>query len=329
MMVPKLSLCITTFNRPLCLDQALASIARNLKGGEPIEIVVSDNNGSDQTSGVIERWRKSLPLVYYRNPVNIGADKNVAQSVSLACGEYVWLFSDDDIVIDEAIRYLLDFLSAHHDIGYIFYSRVLVDENLNPITNKPQPDGLSADQIFSDGYSLFTSNGGQISTVIGFLSSTVIKRKLFLENLGEPCTVGVGSTNDWAHFRVILKAIRTEKCAILAKTGIFCRLQPTPFNLNSAIWFDDYIRSFLSMIKLGYSRELCMMTIKKIIRAHSKSFVVDKARGLRNDNIFSYLSKLQCSQFAPAARQWLILSFLPSSVLNVALKAVMFSRRCL
>ncbi len=37
----------------------------------------------------------------------------------------------------------------------------------------------------------------------------------------------------------------------------------------------------------GYSAETCFKNIKVLIRVFSKSFVVDKTRGLRNNNIVS------------------------------------------
>jgi hypothetical protein len=127
---------------------------------------------------------------------------------------------------------------------------------------------------------------------------------------------------------IILQAIVASKCAVLARPGVLCRLQNArSFRVNSKVWFDDYIATFLFAKKLGYSAELCDRTIQQIIRSFSKSVVVDKAKGLRSDSIPFALSRLDCPHLISVPTlPWQILSLLPPKVLDSGLRLYMLVR---
>lgn len=321
----KLSICIPTFNRVDCLDAALKSIAENLQGQNSAEVVVSDNNSSDATECIVKYYQEQLPILYHKNSANIGGIKNLVKAISLAKGEYVWLFSDDDIMISGSVKYLLDFLANHKDIEYVFFPRALVTKDLQSTIHVVQPIAVMSDTIFPDGKSLFISCDGQMPSILGFFSSTIIRRNLWAENIKKP---NVSLSNTWAHLITILNAILDKKCAILGKVGVLCRLQnPTVFSVNSKVWFDDYIRCFLLAMELGYSQELCSASIRRIIRSFSKGFVVDKAKGLRTDNILACLSELHCKDLTVKSFPWFYFSFLPSKILNLAFRTFIWGRK--
>ncbi len=86
-----------------------------------IEILISDNNSSDETQTLVqEKLRDGVPLRYQRNIENIGADRNFLQCFELARGKYVWIVGDDDVIVPGAIaqitRYLLQ---DEYDLVYV------------------------------------------------------------------------------------------------------------------------------------------------------------------------------------------------------------------
>jgi hypothetical protein len=113
-----------------------------------------------------------------------------------------------------------------------------------------------------------------------------------------------------------LRAIKDCKCAVLAKIGVYARLNYRPVKANSRIGFDDSIICFTDAMNLGYSRKQCLDTIKAIIRIESKSFVVDKACGKRKDTITSFLFKYNLSGMAWVSFPWFLISMLPVNILG-------------
>ena len=104
----KLSIANPTHNGAKYIREALDSIICQLNDiDEEIEIVISDNASTDQTPEIIKEYqRKHAFIKYFRNEENLGADRNFDLAVRRSTGEYVWLFSDDDKIVLNAIEKL-------------------------------------------------------------------------------------------------------------------------------------------------------------------------------------------------------------------------------
>lgn len=110
-MSPKLSIAIPTYNRSQFLQGALDRLfACNTILDAQIEIVISDNASTDNTENIVrsaaEKYGKEIH--YFRNEKNLGIDGNIHQVVNRSRGEYVWMLSDDDVIADNAIDYVLN-----------------------------------------------------------------------------------------------------------------------------------------------------------------------------------------------------------------------------
>ena len=117
-MTPRLSLCVPTYNRAGLLDQALRAVLDQITPdmADLVEIVVLDNASPDGTPAVVARVQADfprLPLRALRHPQNIGPDANFYEAVKEAQGEYVFLLSDDDILLPGAVARLLSLIQEH------------------------------------------------------------------------------------------------------------------------------------------------------------------------------------------------------------------------
>ncbi|HDO7716614.1 TPA: glycosyltransferase family 2 protein, partial [Yersinia enterocolitica] len=94
----QISFCIPTYNRSELLSELIKSIVEQCNNRADIEICISDNASSDDTSEMIKDWttRTHLPIIYKRNEINLGADKNILLAQTLASGKYCWFFGSDD-----------------------------------------------------------------------------------------------------------------------------------------------------------------------------------------------------------------------------------------
>jgi glycosyltransferase involved in cell wall biosynthesis len=110
-----LTLAIPTFNRESYLSELLNQIGSDLICGSIIgvEILVVNNASTDRTDSLVLGMSAEIPsLRYIKNSSNIGGDRNFMNCVSLARGEYVWLFGDDEIYLPGAIKSVLSALES-------------------------------------------------------------------------------------------------------------------------------------------------------------------------------------------------------------------------
>lgn len=173
----KLSVVIPTYNRAFFLKETLESIYDQIT--EEIEVVVSNNGSTDETLKILLEFSSRYPSCFSYKSLenNQGIDANILSAISLAKGEYIFLFSDDDLLTKQALSRILDqiqngdvdliclnhFCFKNHDIKHAF------------------PPFLPEKKIeFLDQGEAFFKRCG-----LGFISSLVIKREKAIKYLGK------------------------------------------------------------------------------------------------------------------------------------------------
>lgn len=171
-----LSLCIPTHNRARFLEESLPAIlnSTNPKYFSEIEIVISDNASTDDTPSIIAHFQKNNPdflwNVIRQNP-NIGPS-NVTVVTTYAKGEFIWILSDDDIVMPDAINRILEKLHSEPNLNGIVVNYAPFKDNIKylkkavlPLKEQPQ----SPDEFLSF-----------LSSQLTFISILVFRRNLSL-----------------------------------------------------------------------------------------------------------------------------------------------------
>lgn len=106
---PKLSICISTFNRASLIGETLESMVN--QATEECEIVVLDGASTDDTEATIVRYARLFPrLRYIRKSENGGLDRDRDEVVKCALGDYCWLMSSKDLIKPGAIAAVLKLL---------------------------------------------------------------------------------------------------------------------------------------------------------------------------------------------------------------------------
>jgi abequosyltransferase len=115
---PLLTIAVPTHNRAGCLRELLSGLAEQLKSELLVELIISDNASSDETPAVIQEFvARGLHVRYIRNTHNIGPDANFLQCFEQARGKYVWLFSDDDLIVPGGIAKIVSYCAtANYDL---------------------------------------------------------------------------------------------------------------------------------------------------------------------------------------------------------------------
>jgi abequosyltransferase len=169
---PLLTIAIPTFNRAayleLCLRQFLPD-ARLFSDGT-VEILVSDNSSTDQTSATVEMIRKEgLQIRSIRNEINIGSDANIAQCFNSAGGRYVQILGDDDLYLPGRLKDVVNLLREGH-YGVVCLKSYGYERDFE----KERPTGVSGRLDFTNVSDFLY----EVGPLITFISACIINKDL-------------------------------------------------------------------------------------------------------------------------------------------------------
>jgi len=173
---PSLSICIPTYNFGKFIGETLESIVG--QATEDVEIVILDGGSTDNTAEVVEGFRNAFPsLRYFRQDFKGGIDRDMAKSVELARGEYCWLFSSDDVMINGALDRILRQIRSGKDLYLCGFTRCTIDMKpvaRHPILGFPAATGFDLGSP-EDRLSYFS---GALTTTafFSYMSSLVVRR---------------------------------------------------------------------------------------------------------------------------------------------------------
>lgn len=132
---PILSICIPNYNRADFLTKNLQLIAK--QNHPNIEVVVCDDFSIEDIQMVVDNFRKNYPKVnlkYKQNSRNLGFDKNVLKTISLASGQYCWLLSNDDQILPGSIKKIIKTINRNPDTALFLVNYQRFDKILKKIT---------------------------------------------------------------------------------------------------------------------------------------------------------------------------------------------------
>jgi len=117
-----LSICIPTYNRCQALDIAIRNIISQPGFDHRTEIVILDNNSTDDTKGVADNYTAAYSnIVYYRNAENIGIEKNIIQALKCGRGKLIKLWNDYCLFADNKLEVMLGLIKENADESSIIY----------------------------------------------------------------------------------------------------------------------------------------------------------------------------------------------------------------
>lgn len=118
---PKLSVCISTYNRGGWVALSLKNIFAQVPFPRTdLEVLVVDNTSTDNTTELIQPYISRPDFRYVRNPKNVGMLGNLAVTAQLAKGEHIWILGDDDLTRPATIKRVLEILQDNPGLPLIF-----------------------------------------------------------------------------------------------------------------------------------------------------------------------------------------------------------------
>ena len=126
----KISIGLTVFNGERYILDQLKSITQQTR--LPDEIVISDDNSTDQTLKLINEFKAKSPveIKVYINSVNLGFTKNFEKVLKHCSGDLIFLSDQDDVWYQDKIEVVLDEFDKNPDSLLLIHNADLTDEHL-------------------------------------------------------------------------------------------------------------------------------------------------------------------------------------------------------
>lgn len=188
-----LTIAIPTYNRAKLLDEQLAWLTQAIKNFESVcEILISDNCSTDNTQDIIKKWQiiLSSKIIYQsnKNPVNIGLMENIIYCLNSATTKYVWTISDDDIIENSALAYIISKLQEHQDLSLLFLNFSARNKITGEAVHPPTIIGnrwfdIDSEDGYSNGQAIFEHCFSKSIGAVSLLTATVYRTNLVKQAL--------------------------------------------------------------------------------------------------------------------------------------------------
>jgi glycosyltransferase involved in cell wall biosynthesis len=189
------SYCVPTHGRPRLLLDTLESAAAQTR--LPDEIVVSDDQGNEETRTLVEAFAKrtSVPVRYILCAKASQVD-NVNNLLQQAKGDLILLIHDDDLSTPRAIELLVPPLEENPALVGSFGKQLFISEEgeeLHELADKTNHfyrrdaarAGLQSDGVISGIWQQFPNNGFVVRTAVA-------REVLYQHEHGSGCDFGFG-----------------------------------------------------------------------------------------------------------------------------------------
>ncbi len=143
--MPKVSICIPTYNRKHYLKEALNSVfAQTYKD---YEVVIVDDGSTDGTDKMIKDNGFNVRY-YWIDKIGQSVARN--KLIEIALGKYITFLDSDDLLFPDAVQKLMEAIDSYGSDVFVYGSYIGVDENGNDLKRKQRalPSGNITKDLF-------------------------------------------------------------------------------------------------------------------------------------------------------------------------------------
>jgi glycosyltransferase involved in cell wall biosynthesis len=173
--MPIVSVLLPVYNGAKFLEEAISSVLS--QSFRDLELIIRDDRSSDLSREIIRKFTDKR-IVVVHNEANLGLFGNINACFTLSSGEFVHLFSQDDIMHIDCVKSQLNALRRYADAGMVYCGIRAIDENGHVIGDSSQ-DG-TPEFICRDLYVSLSAHYGSLSASI----SSVMIRSKALDDVG-------------------------------------------------------------------------------------------------------------------------------------------------
>lgn len=277
---PLLTIAIPTFNGARTIASVLDILLPQVI--KEVEVIIVDNCSTDSTPEIIYHYIQKYPWIkYHRNETNIGADGNFLKCMNLAQGKYIHLLSDDDILTENSLNRILDFLKTSPEMGLIylgtanFYSHYIGKEFCTSPIEIPRENFYTKDKTLFFKYA---------SHYWGFISSFIISNDRFVEIKNPSKYFGTYWLQSYIH--ILCASGQETMVGVIKGICIAAGVYVTQSNFDTSLVDGIYYRKMLDFaIDNGFNKkQLNSQYIHRLCLLASHGIIKEKATGNININ---------------------------------------------
>ncbi|ALE02770.1 glycosyltransferase family 2 protein [Candidatus Pseudothioglobus singularis] len=139
-----ISIAIPTYNNAEFLDYLLETNTPLFEKYK-IRVFISDNDSTDNTNEIINKWKVKYSLITSRKvPRHVNFTKNTELALNLATTDFVWLMGDRYFIPEKTIKYVLESIKLNPETDLY----VLNLEDM--VKNIPSADYTNSELLLTD-----------------------------------------------------------------------------------------------------------------------------------------------------------------------------------
>jgi glycosyltransferase involved in cell wall biosynthesis len=308
------------------LDECLGSLSSIASSYlQKLEVVISDNASTDNTREIVDKYQQRLSIKYFRNPENIGPDRNIMAAAHLGRAEYVWVFGDDDIFEEASVAGALEQIQLGYDLvvlNFSMWSRGM-DQMLRPASLS-----IKQPEVYKTPNAIMAFLGLRL----GYISSVIARKRIL---------IGASPAEYCPFLQYGFAYLYSIYVGLLPKCRAVCLSEPSFKNRGDnspdflgedgfAKWIRDFIYGtaymFDALEKNGYSHRAVVDAKNEVLRDYAvNAILVQMPKHHRREVLFR-MSGLYRSNW----RFWLICLpalGMPFSILDLARRMFRSVRR--
>jgi abequosyltransferase len=301
-----LTICIATYNRADFLAGTLCSILGQIDTYDDVEVLVVDGNSTDNTEVVVKALQSRCHnLRYQKLKEKGGVDKDYDIAVNSSLGIYCWLFTDDDLLKEDAVNQVRRAILRGAEL--IVVNSEICDYDIKRVLNK------NALQMYSNVETDLSPLGRErffklCANYITFIGSIVIKKSSWTES---PRDIFYGTR--FIHVGVISALSDASRVLVMSAPVIKIRLgnaewSSIAFKVWTQLW-PNLIWSFTNL-SVECKRSICLLEPWKNIKA---LFWYRALGAYSKTEYLQYIYTKPTSLYRSAS---LLIAYLPRSVIR-------------
>lgn len=135
--VSDISIIIVTWNTASLLKECLNSVTKSLQNVGRGELILVDNNSSDNSALFVEQNYPQICLI--KNDKNLGFSKANNKGIEISTGRYILLLNSDTILNENVLPDLIRFMDEHPNAGACGVRLLSPDGTVQPFSFGKDP----------------------------------------------------------------------------------------------------------------------------------------------------------------------------------------------
>lgn len=323
--MPILTIAIPTHNGEKYVFETLVSVWNEIRNLDEVEILVIENASNDGTPGELERAKLAgarFRVVRHENLLSM--DRNFAKAVVESKSEYVWFVADDDVLLSNSVRAVLNEIAVHSP-GVImcrtlnFETASELNSNLGRL-GEEQVRTISK-RVWRAGQDAFFETG---FSILGIISAICVKRDLFLSELNE---LSQPHRDGFQFMHIIPVVMLNAGCVLIEEPLVGFRQYPKRWITSSdhSISLEiDYIvhpQIMRALVSQGYSQVRMFALVSARAAAMASHASIAKLSGFKM-NRETAIQILRANSWNPVIVLMLPLFFFPAIIATVLAKVL-------